>query len=242
MCFARLRQVEGKNLARSLITLPFPSLPYLPFTRQPSIPLRFRGRRFFLGCRSPLPPQLTYFTFTIHSSSPSPSTSLHNLHRSTNTCCDNRVLSATFLSYTFLTSHRNSTAGPSFRSISRSENMSYYDNQQWSASGQPTWEQQTPPARSGMLIRECIWMDRSIDRICRRQLGRSTRGDRSLYDTNRGYVKTSRVADNSVDLGGAKSWLSCKVAFCEKNIDFAPASTTCASDFRNNGLTEHYRG
>merc|ERR1712093_195946 len=76
-------------------------------------------------------------------------TSLHNLHRSTNTCCDNRVLSATFLSYTFLTSHRNSTAGPSFRSISRSENMSYYDNQQWPASGQPTWEQQTPPARSG---------------------------------------------------------------------------------------------
>ncbi|KAH8660976.1 hypothetical protein BGZ60DRAFT_530967 [Tricladium varicosporioides] len=29
--------------------------------------------------------------------------------------------------------------------------MSYYDNQQWpaSAAGQPTWEQQTPPARSG---------------------------------------------------------------------------------------------
>ncbi|THV53371.1 hypothetical protein BGAL_0052g00020 [Botrytis galanthina] len=27
--------------------------------------------------------------------------------------------------------------------------MSYYDNQQWSASGQPSWEQQTPPARSG---------------------------------------------------------------------------------------------
>ncbi|KAG4412302.1 hypothetical protein IFR04_014561 [Cadophora malorum] len=27
--------------------------------------------------------------------------------------------------------------------------MSYYDNQQWPASGQPTWEQQTPPARSG---------------------------------------------------------------------------------------------
>lgn len=29
--------------------------------------------------------------------------------------------------------------------------MSYYDNQQWPAAGQPTWEQQTPPARSGML-------------------------------------------------------------------------------------------
>lgn len=27
--------------------------------------------------------------------------------------------------------------------------MSYYDNQQWSAAGQPSWEQQTPPARSG---------------------------------------------------------------------------------------------
>lgn len=27
--------------------------------------------------------------------------------------------------------------------------MSYYDNQQWSATGQPAWEQQTPPARSG---------------------------------------------------------------------------------------------
>jgi len=27
--------------------------------------------------------------------------------------------------------------------------MSYYDNQQWSAPGQPSWEQQTPPARSG---------------------------------------------------------------------------------------------
>jgi hypothetical protein len=27
--------------------------------------------------------------------------------------------------------------------------MSYYDNQQWSAAGQPGWEQQTPPARSG---------------------------------------------------------------------------------------------
>jgi len=27
--------------------------------------------------------------------------------------------------------------------------MSYYDNQQWSAGGQPAWEQQTPPARSG---------------------------------------------------------------------------------------------
>lgn len=27
--------------------------------------------------------------------------------------------------------------------------MSYYDNQQWSAAGQPAWEQQTPPARSG---------------------------------------------------------------------------------------------
>ncbi|KAF8859888.1 hypothetical protein BDZ45DRAFT_346942 [Acephala macrosclerotiorum] len=27
--------------------------------------------------------------------------------------------------------------------------MSYYDNQQWQASGQPSWEQQTPPARSG---------------------------------------------------------------------------------------------
>jgi len=112
--------------------------------------------------------------------------SLHNLQRSTNTCCDNRVLFATFLSYTFLTSHRNSTAGPSFRSISRSENMSYYDNQQWPASGQPTWEQQTPPARSGMLTGDRSGMDRSIDRRCRRQLGRSTRGDRSLHDTNRG--------------------------------------------------------
>ncbi|TVY16533.1 hypothetical protein LARI1_G006780 [Lachnellula arida] len=30
--------------------------------------------------------------------------------------------------------------------------MSYYDNQQWPAAAQPTWEQQTPPARSGMLI------------------------------------------------------------------------------------------
>lgn len=31
--------------------------------------------------------------------------------------------------------------------------MSYYDNQQWTASaaGQPSWEQQTPPARSGMF-------------------------------------------------------------------------------------------
>ncbi|TVY46015.1 hypothetical protein LSUB1_G000195 [Lachnellula subtilissima] len=27
--------------------------------------------------------------------------------------------------------------------------MSYYDNQQWPAAAQPTWEQQTPPARSG---------------------------------------------------------------------------------------------
>ncbi|EKD12515.1 uncharacterized protein L3040_008160 [Drepanopeziza brunnea f. sp. 'multigermtubi'] len=27
--------------------------------------------------------------------------------------------------------------------------MSYYDNQQWSASGAPSWEQQAPPARSG---------------------------------------------------------------------------------------------
>jgi hypothetical protein len=27
--------------------------------------------------------------------------------------------------------------------------MSYYDNQQWTAAGQPAWEQQTPPARSG---------------------------------------------------------------------------------------------
>lgn len=27
--------------------------------------------------------------------------------------------------------------------------MSYYDNQQWPAAGQPTWDQQTPPARSG---------------------------------------------------------------------------------------------
>ncbi|PMD63771.1 uncharacterized protein K444DRAFT_660883 [Hyaloscypha bicolor E] len=27
--------------------------------------------------------------------------------------------------------------------------MSYYDNQQWPAAGQPSWEQQTPPARSG---------------------------------------------------------------------------------------------
>ena len=30
--------------------------------------------------------------------------------------------------------------------------MSYYDNQQWTAAaGQPSWEQQTPPARSGMF-------------------------------------------------------------------------------------------
>ena len=31
--------------------------------------------------------------------------------------------------------------------------MSYYDNQQWSAGAQQQqgWEQQTPPARSGML-------------------------------------------------------------------------------------------
>lgn len=28
--------------------------------------------------------------------------------------------------------------------------MSYYDNQQWQAGGQPAWDQQTPPARSGM--------------------------------------------------------------------------------------------
>ncbi|KIN07951.1 hypothetical protein OIDMADRAFT_37278 [Oidiodendron maius Zn] len=27
--------------------------------------------------------------------------------------------------------------------------MSYYDNQQWQAPGQPTWDQHTPPARSG---------------------------------------------------------------------------------------------
>ncbi|CAL3970804.1 hypothetical protein PZA11_007231 [Diplocarpon coronariae] len=27
--------------------------------------------------------------------------------------------------------------------------MSYYENQQWAAAGQPSWEQQTPPARSG---------------------------------------------------------------------------------------------
>jgi hypothetical protein len=31
--------------------------------------------------------------------------------------------------------------------------MSYYDNQQWPAAGQPSWEQQTPPARSGTLAR-----------------------------------------------------------------------------------------
>ncbi|TVY39788.1 hypothetical protein LOCC1_G006886 [Lachnellula occidentalis] len=30
--------------------------------------------------------------------------------------------------------------------------MSYYDNQQWPAAAQPSWEQQPPPARSGMLI------------------------------------------------------------------------------------------
>jgi hypothetical protein len=29
--------------------------------------------------------------------------------------------------------------------------MSYYDNQQWQSGGQPSWDQQTPPARSGMF-------------------------------------------------------------------------------------------
>lgn len=58
-------------------------------------------------------------------------------------------------------------------------------------------------------------MDRSIDRRCRRQLGRSTRGDRSLHDTNRGYVKTSWAADGRVDLeaqshGWAARWHSAR--------------------------------
>lgn len=58
---------------------------------------------------------------------------------------------ATFSLHTFL-STRIGTAGFSFRSVFSSENMSYYDNQQWPAVGsQPSWDQQTPPARSGTL-------------------------------------------------------------------------------------------
>ena len=43
--------------------------------------------------------------------------------------------------------------------------MSYYDNQQWPAAGQPTWEQQTPPARSGMLTPDNILGD-EIEGTC----------------------------------------------------------------------------
>jgi len=38
--------------------------------------------------------------------------------------------------------------------------MSYYDNQQWSTASQPSWEQQTPPARSGRSWE--LWMEMDI--------------------------------------------------------------------------------
>ena len=77
----------------------------------------------------------------------------HNSRVPTNRWLLSRVPFATFTSYTFLILPRISTAGSSFRTVSCSEDMSYYDNQQWPAAGQPSWEQQTPPARSGMLTR-----------------------------------------------------------------------------------------
>ena len=67
MCFARLRQVEGKNLARSLITLPFPTLPYLPTYLSPvNHTSRFAFVAGDFSSAVVLPYlQLTYFTFTI---------------------------------------------------------------------------------------------------------------------------------------------------------------------------------
>lgn len=72
-------------------------------------------------------------------------------------------------------------------------NMSYYDNQQWSAgaAGQPSWEQQTPPARSGMLGKKShidVFIRVSIDRCYRYQLSCSARGLHCIQHTNRGYV------------------------------------------------------
>ncbi|PBP16633.1 hypothetical protein BUE80_DR012629 [Diplocarpon rosae] len=56
--------------------------------------------------------------------------------------------------------------------------MSYYDNQQWSAAGQPSWEQQTPPARSGTssavpreeataFLSQLEEVDRAIDNLAK---------------------------------------------------------------------------
>lgn len=36
--------------------------------------------------------------------------------------------------------------------IPAAPNMSYYDNAQWPAGGQASWEHQTPPARSGLSL------------------------------------------------------------------------------------------
>lgn len=78
----------------------------------------------------------------------------HKTGRLTRACrVRQRSSFATLSLYTFFTSLLNTRSilqASVPRSSQTSQNMSYYDNQQWPATSKPSWEQQTPPARSGM--------------------------------------------------------------------------------------------